>query len=147
MAGTTYDKCKDVEVSGITTPGIFPILIKIDFSKLPSAASGDNWKIFAVKDGWILWDGFTKVTTASSSVATIDIGTAEDGTQLDTAIDVSTQATDWTKMDTLVDGTKIIIAADGYIWLDINDAAITDGTLDILLFFGTAPGEDQEGLI
>lgn len=147
MAGTTYDMTKQVEVSGMTKPGIFPILIKIDFSKLNVAASDDNWKIFAVKDGWILWDGFTKVATVSASIATVDVGTAEDGTQLDTAIDISSAATDWTKMDTLKDGTKIIIAADGYIWLDFNSAAVTDGTLDILLFFGTAPGEDLEGLV
>ena len=146
MAGTTYDMTKEVEVIGELSPGVSPILIKIDFTKLNVAASGDNWKIFTVKDGWILWDGFTKIPTASSSAATVDIGTAEDGTQLDTAIDISTGAADWTKMDTLVDGTKIIVAADGYIWLDFNDAAVTDGVLEILLFIGTAPGEDQDGL-
>ena len=147
MAGTTYDKTKDVKVVGQVKPGVNPILISIDFTKLNVAAADNNWKILAVKDGWVLWDGFTRIKHASSSTATVDVGTAEDGTELDTAIDLSSQATDWTKIDTLKDGTKIIVAADGYIWLDFNTAAVSDGTLEILLFIGAAPNEDSSGIV
>lgn len=143
MAGTTYDMTKEVEVVGEISPGLSPITIKIDFSKIPVKAADDNWKIFPVKDGWVLQDGYTRVPVASTSTADVDIGTAEDGTQLDTATDLSVQATDMTLMDTMAFGTAIIITSDGWIWLDFNTAAVTDGTLEIHLLIYAAPGEDS----
>lgn len=143
MAGTTYDKTRVVKPLGLIAPGIRPIYMKIDFSKTPTLAADENWEILKVRDGWILYDGYTKVSIASASTATVDIGTAEDGTQLDTAIDISTLAADWTVMDTLVAGTPIIITADGYIWLDFNTAAVTDGVLEILLFIACGPNDDE----
>jgi hypothetical protein len=137
MAGTTYDKSTptgQLEVLGSNIyPGYNVVVIKIDFSKTPVAASGENWKVLKLNEGWQLINGHTRISTASSSVGTVDIGTQEDGVELDTAIDLSTQATDWTAMDTLVAGTPILVSADGYIWLDFNDAAVNDGTLDIRL--------------
>jgi len=143
MAGTTYDKTKEVEVTGEVLPGINTITIKIDFNKLPVKTTDDNWKIYPVKDGWVLQDGYTRVPVASSSIATVDIGTAEDGTELDTAIDISVAVTNMTVMDTLVIGTPIIITSDDYIWLDFNSAAVSDGTLEIHLLIFAAPGEDS----
>ena len=143
MAGTTYDMTKQVEVTGEILPGISPITIKIDFAKLPVATTDDNWKIYPVRDGWVLQDGYTRVPVASSSIATVDIGTAEDGTELDTGIDISAQATDITVMDTLVMGTPIIITADDFIWLDFNSAAVSDGTLEIHLLIFAVPSEDS----
>lgn len=145
MAGTTYDKTTptgQLEVLGNVCPGYNVIRINIDFAKTPVLAADDNWKILKLNDGWILKCGYTKLT-ASTSTATVDIGTAEDGTELDTAVDVSTASADWQVMDTLVEGTPIIITADGYIWLDFNTAAISDGTLDILLEIVAAPQEDS----
>ena len=144
MAGTTYDKTNgQLEVLGTVKPGFNAILIKIDFSKTPVLAADENWKILQLNEGWELMNGYTKLLVASSSTATVDIGTAEDGTELDTAVDVSVQATDFQAMDTLVAGTPILIAADGYIWLDFNTAAISDGTLEILLQIVCAPGQDS----
>jgi hypothetical protein len=137
MAGTTYDKT--TPQGQITTlgdnmyPGYNVVVIKLDFSKTPVAAADDNWKVLKLNEGWQLINGHTRLSTASTSTATVDIGTAEDGTELDAAVDLSTAATDWQAMDTLVAGTPILVAADGYIWLDFNDAAVTDGTLDIRL--------------
>jgi hypothetical protein len=146
MAGTTYDKTKEVEVvGGVLKPGLNNVLITIDFTKMNVAAAGDNWKIFALQDGWILYDGYTRVG-ASASAATVDIGTAEDGVELDTAIDISSAAADWTVMDTLVSGTPIIVTADGFIWLDFNSATVSDGKLEIWLVILAAPGEDQDGI-
>lgn len=144
MAGTTYDMSAHPKVQrlGIVRPGIEAIYIKIDFTKTPVAAADNNWKILAIKDEWILMDGYTRCT-ASASTATVDVGTAEDGTELDTAIDISTALTTWTVMDTLVAGTPIVITADGYIWLDFNTAAVTDGVLEFLLFIGCGPGDDS----
>ena len=144
MSGTTYDMTKLVETTGEVGPGLSFVTIKIDFAKLPVAAADDNWKILAVNDGWVLYDGYTRVPTASSSTATVDIGTAEDGTELDAAIDLSSAATDITAMDTLVAGTPIIITADGYIWLDFNTASVSDGTLEIHLLIAAVPGEDSK---
>lgn len=144
MAGTTYDMTNSagIEVMGEVGPGLSPIRIQIDFAKTPVAAADENWKVFALREDWILYDGYVKCS-ASSSTATVDIGTAEDGTELDAAIDISTALTDWTVMDTLVAGTPIIVTADGYIWLDFNTAAVTDGTLDIFLLILGAPGEEH----
>lgn len=147
MAGTTYDytlRRPGIEQIGEVCPGINTVTIKIDFQKLNVAASDENWKILAVKDGWILYDGYTRVPVASDSVATVDVGTAEDGTELDTAIDLSSQATDITVMDTLVAGTPIIITADGWIWLDFNSAAVTNGTLEFHLLIWAPPAEDSK---
>ena len=144
MAGTTYDKTKGrLQVLGTVKPGFNAIVIQIDFSKTPVLAADENWKILDLNEGWELMNGYTRLSVASTSVATVDIGTAEDGTELDTAVDVSVQATDWQAMDTLVAGTPILIAADGYIWLDFNGAAISDGTLDIFLQIVCAPNQDS----
>jgi len=147
MAGTTYDKTNptgQLEVlGGNIYPGLNVVRIKIDFSKTPVAAAGDNWKVLKLGNGWQLVNGHTRVPVASTSTATLDIGTAEDGTELDTAIDLSTQATAWTAMDTLVAGTPILISADGFIWFDFNTAAVDDGTLEVRLEILVAPGEDD----
>ena len=145
MAGTTYDMTKHPKIQrfGTINPGINVVKIRIDFTKTPVAAAGDNWKIFELKEEWILMGGWTRNVTASSSAATVDIGTAEDGTELDTAVDISTALTVWTAMDTMVVETEIIMTADGYIWLDFNDAAVTDGDLEIMLLILVEPGNDQ----
>ena len=146
MAGTTYDKTSptgQLEVYGTIKPGFNVIQINIDFSKTPVNASGDNWKILAIKDHWELFNGYTRLTTASTSAATVDIGTAEDGVELDTAVDLSVAAADWQAMDTLVKATSIRIGADGFIWLDFNDAAVSDGTLDIQLQIIVPPDSDN----
>lgn len=144
MAGTTYDKTNgQLQVLGTVKPGFNVILVKIDFSKTPVLAADENWKILQLNEGWELLNGYTRLPVASSSVATVDIGTAEDGTELDTAVDVSTAATDFQAMDTLVAGTPILVTADGYIWLDFNTATISDGKLDILLQIVCAPEQDS----
>ena len=144
MAGTTYDKTNgQLQVLGTVKPGFNSIVIQIDFSKTPVAAADENWKVLQLNEGWELMNGYTRLSVASTSTATVDIGTAEDGTELDTAVDVSVQATDWQAMDTLVAGTPILVAADGYIWLDFNTAAIADGTLDIYLQIVCAPNQDS----
>ena len=144
MAGTTYDKTNgQLEVLGTVKPGFNSIVIQIDFSKTPVLAADENWKVLALNEGWELLNGYTRIPVASVSTATIDIGTAEDGTELDTAIDVSVAATDWTVMDTLAAGTPILITDDGFIWLDFNTAAISDGKLDIYLQIVCAPLQDS----
>lgn len=147
MAGTTYDKTfpnGQIPTYGTEVkPGFNTVVIRIDFSVTPVAAADDNWKILKLNEGWKLHCGYTRIPTASTSTATVDIGTAEDGTELDTAVDLSTAATDWQAMDTLVQGTPILITADGYIWLDFNTAAVSDGLLDIWLEIIVAPEQDS----
>ena len=145
MAGTTYDMTKNPLIGryGTIKPGHNVIKISIDFTKTPVAAADENWKIYELKEEWILAGGWTRNTTASSSTATVDLGTGEDGTQLDTAIDISTALTVWTAMDTMVAETEIIISADGYLWLDFNTAAITDGNLEFLFVILVEPGNDS----
>lgn len=145
MAGTTYDMSAHPKIQrlGDVKPGVNYLYVKIDFTKTPVAAADENWKILKIADEWIFLAGFTRNPTASTSTATVDVGTAEDGTEFDTAIDISTGLTTWTVMDTLKDGTAVVITADGYVWLDFNTAAVTDGNLEFLFIVATGPGDDS----
>ena len=142
-----YDKTNptgQIEVLGANMyPGLNSIRMLFDFSKTPVAAAADDWKVLKLGAGWQLLDGKTRVPVASTSTATLDIGTAQNGTELDAAIDLSTQATGWTDMDTLVSGSPIEVTADGFIWFDFNTAAVSDGTLEVWLLIQVAPGEDD----
>jgi hypothetical protein len=144
MAGTTYDKVTLLERLGIINSGFNYLYIKIDFSKTPVAAAGDNWKIARTKDGWLFKACYFRMPTDSTSTATIDVGTAEDGTELDTAIDVDAGSQEaWTAM-TPTDASPVEVTADGYIWLDFNTAAISDGVIEFMFEIMAAPGEDSE---
>jgi len=138
-----YDKTKEVEVLGEISPGFNFITIKIDFNKVPAKATDDDWKVFVLNNNWVLLNGYTQIPVASTSLGTIDIGTAQDGTELDTAIDISTGATGMTAMDTLLYNAAIVITADGYIYLRFNTAPVLDGVLEIHLEILAAPTEDS----
>ena len=144
MAGTTYDMVNEVERLGDIKTGLNYLYIKIDFSKTPVSASGDNWKIARIRDGWLFKGSYFRMATDSTSAATIDVGTTEDATDLDSAIDVDggTQ-TAWTVM-TPTDAVPVEVSADGYIWLDFNSAAISDGMIEFLFTILAEPGSDSE---
>lgn len=145
MAGTEYDMTKHPKIQrfGTVNPGINVLKFSIDFTKTPVNAADDDWKIYEFKEEWILMGGWARNTSASTSAATVDIGTAADGTELDTAVDISTALTVWTAMDTMVVETEIIMTADTGLYLNFNAAAVSDGNLEIMLLVLVEPGNDQ----
>lgn len=120
-------------------------------SLLPTIKPGSNWFFFRikpalqnlqandditlceVKNHWVLKCGFTRVTTPTTGAATMDIGTAAGGNQLDDAIDIDSATDTWLRMDTLDDDGPIALTADGYIYARNLDAAVYDGVIDIML--------------
>lgn len=140
MATTT-----DLRSEGMGTPGpgLFYLYAKVDFTEHPMAAASDDHKILAVQDGWIIVDSWYRMPTASTSTGTIDIGTAQNGTEIAAAVDADGALTAWTQGTPQYDGgAEVEITADGSIWLDCNTAAITDGVLEVLLLCVAAPGDD-----
>ncbi len=143
VSTTNMTKHPKIQRYGTINPGHNLIKIVIDFSKTSVDTADDDWTILNINDDWILGGGWTRMSTASTSAATCDIGTAGDGTELDTAIDLSSATTTWTAMDTMVVETEIIPTADGYIFLNFNSAAVSDGVLEILLTILVEPGNDS----
>ncbi len=127
---------------GTPCPGEFYIYSKIDFSKTPMSAVGDDFKLSAIKDGWLIKDSYFRMLTASTSAGTVDVGTAQNGTELDTAIDVDGANTAWAAM-TPTNASPVEVTADGFIWLDCNTAAIEDGILELMFCIMAAPGDDE----
>ncbi|MFA9408739.1 MAG: hypothetical protein ACERKJ_07870 [Candidatus Dadabacteria bacterium] len=127
------------------------LLYKTNQYMIPSIKPGSNWfffrinwtetpflqndtaKICEVKDHWILKSGFTRATVATSGAASMDIGTATTGQEIDTAIAIDSGTDTWLKMDGATDNTPIAITADGHIFIEVLDAAVDDGITDIML--------------
>jgi len=127
---------------GDSKPGLFYIYSKVDFAKYPMAAIGDDFKLAGTKDGWLFLGAFFRMLTVSTSAGTVDVGTAQDGVELDTAIDVSGANTAWAAM-TPTYAAPVEVTADGHIWLDCNTAAIEDGVLELMFIVMAAPGDDE----
>lgn len=121
--------------------GLFTLYQRIDFSKHPMSAVGDDFKIFETKDSWLIVDSRGRMPTASTSTGTIDIGTTQNGTDIDAAIDADGALTAWFAGDAL--NAAAVACADGNIWLDCNTAAITDGVLEVFLTVLAPPNDDD----
>ena len=126
---------------GTPSPGEFYLYKKVDFSEDPMAAVGDDFKLAGTKDGWLIKDSYFRMPVASTSAGTVDVGTAQDGTELDTAIDVDGANTAWAAM-TPTNAVPVEVTADGFIWLDCNTAAIEDGVIEFMFCIMAAPGDD-----
>ena len=132
--------------------GTFWLYAKVDFAK-QNMGINDDLRLFKVKDKWVLRNGYTRCLVASGVANTIDLGTAQNGTELDAAANANS-AGDWLQMDTLgivvvddtvdVNVTQIPITADGYIWLDNNTAAASSGIFEVMLEVMVGPN-DAEG--
>lgn len=126
--------------------GIFPLYVKIDFStpahKL--AAAADYLVVAKLLKNWIILDSYYKMPTASTSAATIDIGTTYDGSGQEVAagVDISTGLTGWTQ-GSLLSGALEIVDADSYLTVEALSAAISDGVLEILLLVAAGMDESE----
>ena len=122
--------------------GTFWLYSKLDFAK-QNCEIDDAVKIFKVKDKWIMLRGFYRCLTASGVSNTIDLGTAEAGTELAATLNANS-AGDWAAMSTLAAAAEIALTADGYIWADNNTAAATSGKFEVIIEMYAGP-EDGEG--
>jgi len=122
-------------------PGTFWLYCNFDYGK-QNMGINDDARIFQVRDKWVLLRGFSRCLVASGVASTIDIGTAQDGTELDTAFDTNS-AGDWTIMDTLKSAGEISLTSDGYIWADNNTAAASSGIFEVAIEVYAGP-EDAE---
>lgn len=139
-----YNYYKEHQSNGTQAP-CFPtfwLYAKVDFSKQPMGIN-DDLRLFKVQDGWLLLRGYTRCLTASGVANTIDIGTAQNGVEIDAAANANS-AGDWIVTDTLAEGAEIALTADGYIWLDNNTAAVEKGEFEIAIQVFCAPGDMED---
>ena len=125
-------------------PGIFPLYCKVDFSKHPLAAAADYLVLAKILDKWIVLDSFWKLPTASTSVATMDIGTTYDGSgqEVVAGADISGANTGWTQ-GAVLSGAIDIHAKDTYLTCEALSAAVSDGILEVLLIVASGVDESE----
>ena len=141
---TTYNYYREHQ-SPMNAPkgnGTFWLYAKLDFAK-QNFTTGDNLKIFKVKDKWILLRGFTRTLVASNGDSTADIGTQAGGQELDVAQDPYA-AGDWVIMATLLSGGEIALTGDGYIYYECLEADMSSGITEVIIEVYAGP-EDAEG--
>ena len=113
-------------------PGSNWFFFRLNWAQTPFAQN-DTAKICEIKNHWVLKSGFTRATSATTGAASLDIGTATAGNQIDDAIAIDSATDTWIRFDTLDDDLPIAITADGHIFIKVLDAAVADGITDIML--------------
>jgi len=133
MASYDYYKRKD---TGSVIPSLVPgsnwFFIRIQ-PALQNMSIADTLKLFKVKNHWVILNGLTRITTATTAGALGDIGTTAGGKELDEDLDLDSTSDTWIRMDTVDDDGPVPIEADGYIYFECLTAAITDGVIDLLI--------------
>ena len=133
MASYDYYKRKDTDsVIPSLVPGSNWFFIRIQ-PALQNMSTGDTLKLFKIKNHWVILNGLTRITTATTAGALGDIGTSSGGNELDTNLDLDSTSDTWVEMDTVTCDAPVPIEADGYIYFECLTAAITDGVIDLLI--------------
>ena len=130
--------------SGNVTNGIFNIYAKVSFSNHPMAAN-DIFQLAKLKAGWILLGSWYRSKTASTSTATMDIGTTKDGTGQEVKAGVDLDAignTIWNEGVILPDAPEIV-DADSYLTIEALGAAVTNGELEVQLMIFAGPADSE----
>ena len=96
-------------------------------------AQNDTALICEVFDHWIVKCGFTRATVATTGAASMDIGTTSTGLELDAAVAIDSGTDTWLRCDTVDDDGPVAITDDGYLYIEVLDAAIDDGITDVML--------------
>jgi len=131
-------------VSGNVKPGIFTIYAEVDFSKHPMAIN-DIFNLAKLKAGWILLGSWYRSKSASSSTATMDIGTTKNGTGQEVAAGVDLDAignTIWNEGTILPDAPEIV-DADSYLTIENLTAATSNGILEVQLMVFCGPADSE----
>ena len=106
-------------------------------------AQNDSIRLCEIKDHWILKCGFTRSTIATTGAAALDMGILLAGQEVDTAMACDSGTDTWLAIDGATDDAPVAIIVDGYIYIKVIDAAVTDGITDIMLEF-VIPAWDTE---
>ena len=93
----------------------------------------DTLKLCEVMNHWVVKCGFSRATIATTGAASLDVGTASAGNQLDDAIAIDSGTDTWLRFDTVDDDGPVALTADGYLYLKVLDAAVTDGITDLMI--------------
>jgi hypothetical protein len=144
-----YDLYKGNNTGQSPKFGTFWLHFKLNFAQNNFAAN-DTADLIKLKDKWIVRDSYWRVTTASTSVATADIGihTATNSTYTDQGIvagaslDLST-ATDWAQDTIDPDANQKILTADSFVFIENLSATTSDGVVEVLIEVVAGPDDAE----
>ena len=144
-----YDLYKGNNTGQAPKFGTFWLHFKLDFSKQNFAAN-DTADLIKLKDKWVVRDSYWRVTTASASAATADVGThvatnstyTDQGIVAGTSLDLST-ASDWAQGTIDPDANQLILAADRFVFIENLSATTSDGVVEILLEVFAGPDDAE----
>lgn len=135
MASYDYYKRKD---TGSMIPSLKPgsnwFFIRVQ-PALQNMVAADTLKLFKTKNHWVFLNGFSRITTPTTGAATADIGTTGTGQEYTAALDLDSATDTWVRFTGGDDDAPVAIIADGYVYFECLDAAITDGVIDLLFEF------------
>lgn len=124
--------------------GSFWVHMKFDADEIRKGAftgsltgipTATDFKIGKLKGGTVIRDSYYRITKASTSAVTYNLGVTEAGTEIAAAVNSFT-AIDWAQGDYDPNdsvGSLAKATEDHYIWLMIDTAAIFDGNFEVLL--------------
>jgi hypothetical protein len=143
----TYDYYKEfASPSEGPKTGSFILYCRLDFAKQNMAAN-DVCRLAKLKAGWIIRDSYYRMPgTASTSTATMDLGTTADGTGQEIAAGIDLDAIGnavWNQGVIDCDGTTESVDADSYLTAECLGAAASTGVLEVMLEILAAPVDTE----
>jgi len=135
MASYDYYKRKD---TGSVIPSLVPgsnwFFIRVQ-PALQNMSTADTLKLFKTKNHWVFKNGFYRVSTATSGAASADIGVSGTGQEYTAALPTDSGSDTWVRFTAADDDAPLPVEADGYVYFECLDAAVTDGVVDLLFEF------------
>lgn len=140
----TYDKTQLSQ--GNVTSGVFNIYVKVNFNENNMAAN-DIFKLAKLKAGWtILYSFYRMPGTASTSTATMDLGTTKNGTGQEVAAGVDLDSIGnaiWNSGTINGHDTLEHVDADSYLTMEALGSTVSDGTLEVWLICAASPADSS----
>jgi hypothetical protein len=113
-----------------------------------SVGSSDILRVIRMKDHWVIKNAWYRVRIASSdsSTRTVDIGTADNGTQIASNVNMKS-AGDWVQGTIGSDtgggtGGHSVYGADGHVFVS-PDHTFTTGLLEVMVEVVAMPGAED----
>jgi hypothetical protein len=127
----TYDHYKR-EFPKVQAPvfGSFWMFAEIDFATWP-AAQNDIYRLFKIRDGWIIGESYTRIITATDLGSDWEVG-INGGTEI---VDLSNPAaaTDWVAGTITRAAPRLVGADNEFVTVQVTDAAETKGKLQVMI--------------
>ena len=144
----TYSKW--TKAQGNVTAGVWSLYVKINFAEDQMAAN-DIFQLAKLKNGWIILSSWYRMPgTASTSTATMDIGTTKDGTgqEIAAGLDLDSIGNDDWNVGVITpdhaDGSKYQVrTSDTYLTCEALGSTVTDGVLEINLQILSSLGDSE----